>query len=204
MGSELVYNARKSSSWKHLMKPLLELVERLGSLLCSEVRKNGAAVGLEPMHIQVLFYLSRCNRFSNTPSAIAQYMDGTDDAINQTILLLESKQLVKKRVDPADDQAIHLALTNNGRAVLTTVMQQWQDSVDQLNQSSVAQSALTLDQLLRQLLEANHRRMFGQCNSCRHLLREEAEQFRCGLTRLPLQRNETLQICVEQEYAATG
>lgn len=88
--------------------------------------------------------------------------------------------------------------------MLATITHSWQESVDELNQSSVVQAALTLDQLLRKLLEGNHRRMFGQCNSCRHLLREEAEQFRCGLTRLPLQRNETLQICVEQEYAATG
>lgn len=90
------------------MKPLLELVERLGSLLCSEVRKNGAALGLESTHIQVLHYLSRCNRFSNTPSAIAQYIDGTDDVINQIILLLESKELLKKRADAADDGVLYL------------------------------------------------------------------------------------------------
>jgi len=45
---------------------LFDLVERLSLLTRAGLRQAGAAQGLQPVHLQVLFYLNQANRFSNT------------------------------------------------------------------------------------------------------------------------------------------
>jgi hypothetical protein len=49
---------------------LFDLVERLSLLTRADLRQAGAAQGLQPVHLQVLFYLNQANRFSNTPQAL--------------------------------------------------------------------------------------------------------------------------------------
>ena len=51
---------------------LLELVERLGNLMRSELRKAGSDESLQPVHLQAMIYLARANRYSNTPQALAE------------------------------------------------------------------------------------------------------------------------------------
>ena len=41
---------------------LLELVERLGNLMRSELRKAGADESLQPVHVQAMLYLAHANR----------------------------------------------------------------------------------------------------------------------------------------------
>ena len=41
---------------------LLELVERLGNLMRTELRKAGAEEVLQPVHLQALTYLAKANR----------------------------------------------------------------------------------------------------------------------------------------------
>ena len=48
---------------------LLELVERLGNLMRTELRRAGSDESLQPVHLQSLIYLSKANRYSNTPQA---------------------------------------------------------------------------------------------------------------------------------------
>src|SRR4029453_4211140 len=70
---------------------LLELVERLGNLMRTELRKAGSDEALQPVHLQALVYLSKANRYSNTPQALADYLGLTKGTVSQTLLLLDRR-----------------------------------------------------------------------------------------------------------------
>ena len=57
------------------------LLERLGALIQQSVRDDAARYGLLPIHIQVLHYLVRANRYSDLPIAIADANQLTVDSI---------------------------------------------------------------------------------------------------------------------------
>ena len=56
---------------------VFDLIERMAALIRSEERKKCAEFGLQPVHLQVLDYLSRCNRYSDTPAALTNYLGMT-------------------------------------------------------------------------------------------------------------------------------
>lgn len=58
-----------------------KLIERISSLLRSEERKKYAAIGLQPIHGQVLEYLSKCNKYSNTHASVAEYFGLTKGTV---------------------------------------------------------------------------------------------------------------------------
>src|SRR5690554_832212 len=96
----------------------LELIERLAHLLHAETRRIAAAHGLAPVHVEALGYLARCNRYSDTPGAVTEYLGLTKGTVSQTLALLESRGLVRKRPDSRDGRRVHLELTGSGRRLL--------------------------------------------------------------------------------------
>lgn len=96
-----------------------KLIERINNLLRSEERKQYAAVGLQPIHGQVLEYLANCNQYSNTHSAVAEYLGLTKGMVSQTIQILEKKHYLFKTVSDKDVRVVHLALTENGHRVIS-------------------------------------------------------------------------------------
>jgi len=52
---------------------IFEVIERMSALIRSEERKRCTELGLQPVHFQVLDYLSRCNRYSDSPAALTNY-----------------------------------------------------------------------------------------------------------------------------------
>src|SRR5207247_9188259 len=93
---------------------LLELVERLGNLMRTELRKSGAEESLQPVHLQALLYLSKANRYSNTPQALADYLGLTKGTVSQTLLLLDRRGLVERFEDDIDRRVVRLRLSSAG------------------------------------------------------------------------------------------
>src|SRR5436305_9438981 len=87
---------------------LLELVERLGNLMRSELRKSGSDEALQPVHVQALVYLSKANRYSNTPQALADYLGLTKGTVSQTLLLLDRRGLIERFEDDIDRRVVRL------------------------------------------------------------------------------------------------
>ncbi len=186
-------------------KHLLTLVERVGGLLQAEQRRFGAGRGLQPVHLGILNYLARCNRFSNTPAAVTDYLGSTKGTVSQSLLVLERGGLIFKRSDPRDRRVVHLELTEAGSKLCgePAVSALWETARQALGEEEWAAAEATVEKLLREVQKANRARTFGQCRGCQHLLREGREQFQCGLTGEPLLPAETLQICREHEEPDT-
>lgn len=182
---------------------LLELIERLGNLLRAGQRRSGG--GLQPVHLQVLGYLSRCNRFSDTPAAITAFLDSTKGTVSQTLAVLERDGWVQRHADADDRRVVHFALTRAGSAALRDVElpSGWEDALAGLSARERDAATSALDNLLRSLQRGNAQRTFGVCHSCRHLQRA-GRQYRCGLNGEPLSAEDTQRICHEHAYPETG
>lgn len=172
------------------------LLERLGALIQQTVRDAALQHGLLPIHIQVLHYLMRANRYSDLPIAISEYFGITRGTVSQTLAVLERKGLLTKEADAHHGKRVHLKMTPAGTSILS---ESWVERVEQaLRERSVEAAALetTLRNLLSAMQRVNGQRAFGQCQQCAHFLTEDVGA-RCGLTHEPLATEQTIRICRE-------
>lgn len=178
------------------------LIERISNLLRSEERKKYAAIGLQPVHIQVLDYLSSCNRFSDTPAAVAEYLALTKGTISQSIQVLERKEYVIKSQDSGDGRVVHLALSETGRRLLDEIKPI--DVFAQAQAMLASQQFTTIEEALNTVLielqKANNAKSFGACHSCVNFT-EVDNHYQCNLTQLPLSQNDSTKICREHILA---
>ena len=180
---------------------LWTLIERLANLR----RREAAGTGLAPVHTEVLAYLLRCNRYSNTPGAVAEYLGLTKGTTSQTIGVLVRRGHIAKRADGRDRRVIHLELTREGRELANTLEPSaWTPAAEGLPASQRVAAEDVLEELLRILQQQRGHRTFGACGTCRFLMPEGPGTFRCGLTREPLAPYETHLICREHEAPRPG
>lgn len=186
--------------------PLLDLVESLGRLAAGERRRRAVAAGLQPVHVQALEYLRRCNRYSNTPQALADYLGLTKGTVSQSLQLLERKGLIARLPDDTDRRVLRLALTGAGEAMIgdAGAPAEWPAALAALPAEEAASAAATLARLLETMQRRRGGQSFGTCYSCRHFRHEGAETYRCGLTGEPLNADESRRICREHAWPETA
>ncbi|MGV6826364.1 MAG: MarR family winged helix-turn-helix transcriptional regulator [bacterium] len=182
---------------------LHDLLERIGNLVRADIRNSVASLGLQPVQVEVLNYLSLCNRYSDTPLAVTEYLGQTKGTVSQTIKVLEGKGLLSKQKDKKDGRVIHLSLTAAGRKLLRehTPSVLLKNTIAAASIEELEANEVALTALLRKIQTANNLHGFGACRSCRHNQRLDNGKFRCGLTGEPLSRTEVQLICREHEAA---
>lgn len=178
------------------------LIERISNLLRSEERKKYAAIGLQPVHVQVLDYLATCNRFSDTPASVADYLGLTKGTVSQSLQVLERKGYIEKCQDKLDGRVVHLALSAAGNELLNDVkpldiFEQAQEAVSSKKFTSIEAS---LSAMLAELQKANNAKSFGVCHSCVNFVRLQ-ENYLCNLTQLQLSQFDAKKICREHVLA---
>jgi len=178
---------------------LYTYLERLSELLRVEARKKGAEQGLQPIQVEILHYLSQCNRFSDTPMAVTEYLRQTKGTVSQTLKVLEKKGFLHKRPDPNDKRSVHLKLTTAGQkfvseAVPFSVFQSVCADLSSAQKQNLEQG---LHFLLFELLKANQAQTFGVCKSCRYNQKLPNSTFFCQLVGEELSPQETQLICRE-------
>ena len=178
-----------------------QLLERLAGLLRSESRNLLSEYGLQPVQFEALHYLSNCNRYSDTPMAVTEYLGQTKGSVSQTLKVLEKKGLIDKTSDSSDKRVIHMAITVEGRELVAAIQPSptLQLACDQLNKRDVSTINSSLTTLLTAMQKANDFKSFGQCASCRHNLKLDSGEYFCGLTNEPLSSVDTELICREHE-----
>jgi DNA-binding MarR family transcriptional regulator len=182
---------------------LFDLLERVGTLLRAEERKTAATLNLHPVHLQVLRYLAQCNRYSNTPLGVSNYLGTTKGTISQSLLILQRHGYLQKKSDLNDRRVLHLVLTPKGEALARTLtsLPDRKTICASLKTTDLQTTQWVIEQLLRNLQKANHHQTFGQCHTCRYLIVTEGRNlFRCGLTHEALKASETLKICQDHAF----
>jgi MarR family transcriptional repressor of emrRAB len=180
-----------------------KLIERISTIIRAEERKKYAALGLQPIHIQVLDYLSACNSYSNTAVGVTEYFGLTKGTVSQTLQVLERKGYVEKQVDEEDARVTHLTLSKNGELLLEKANND--DVFEQAQQAVLSKAYATLDDALQMTLfilqQGCETKSFGSCNSCANFNIED-NHYICTETRLPVYQIETHKICREHRLAA--
>lgn len=177
---------------------IFDVIERMAALIRSEERKKCTELGLQPVHFQVLDYLSRCNRFSDTPAALTNYLGMTRGTVSQTLQLLEKKGYVQKTTDRNDRRVVHLNLLKEGEDMLSDAR-----STELFREAStfLATESNSTEQVFSQTLLALQRahksQTFGLCKSCKFFTRQEDGDFLCGLTKEALSTSDSEKICQE-------
>ena len=179
-----------------------DILERLCNLLRMEMRSFGVQYGLQPVQLEALTYLTHCNRYSDSPQAVGEYLGLTKGTVSQSLKVLEKKGLLRKQQDRLDKRVVHLAPTAKGRKL-----------VEQAINAKGLESALgkthsshesDLQEMLRSTLQVmqrnNNRKTFAACHTCR-FNEQRQEGYVCGLTQEPLSAQDIQLICREHEYA---
>jgi MarR family transcriptional regulator, negative regulator of the multidrug operon emrRAB len=181
---------------------VFELIERMAALLRSEERKKCTELGLQPVHLQVLDYLSRCNRYSDTPAALTNYLGMTRGTVSQTLLLLMKKGFISKTVDVKDRRVIHLSLLDEGNKVLMKARSSelFQQAATIFKADHIVDHDDIFANALTALQKANQSQSFGLCRTCRYFTQCSAG-FICGLTKESLSQNDSEKICQEHSVA---
>jgi len=182
---------------------IASLIERLGNLLRAEERSSGA--GLLPVHVQMLSYLSVCNRYSDTPAAVTEFLGATKGTSSQSIAVLERKGFLRKRPDGADGRVVRLDLTAKGRRFVERNFPPagFGSAIEEMKPGDRTALARLLTGLLASLQKGNGGRMFGVCNTCRFFKKDALPgSHQCGLTLEPLAEDESMKICREHERPA--
>jgi len=182
--------------------PLLhEYIERISQLLRSETRQAGADCDLQPIQLSALQFLSRANRYSNTPQGMTEYFGLTKGTVSQTLMALERKGFIQKSPDKKDGRMVHLNITRTGRKLLRealparTVLRAL-ENVPETKQNQLAEG---LQQLLQKMQQLNGMKPFGQCRTCRYNREKNEGKFFCELTQENLSPADVKLICREYQ-----
>ena len=176
---------------------LLELVERLGNLMRTELRKSGADESLQPVHLQALIYVGNANRYSNTPQALADYLGLTKGTVSQTLLLLDRRGLIERFEDDIDRRVVRLRLSSAGERLLSETQPAlaWQNATRNISPNRIRNAVSALREALMTLQDDNEGSPFGVCHNCTHCQRLSQRASRCGLMGERLSGPETRRIC---------
>ncbi|MGI9383587.1 MAG: MarR family winged helix-turn-helix transcriptional regulator [Methyloligellaceae bacterium] len=180
---------------------LADVIERLSRV----VRAAEHEAGLNPAQWEALRYLARCNRFSNSPGALTDYLGATKGTVSQTLIALVRKGLVIKGPRQGQRRSVALELTEAGRTLLE--QDPWR-SVERTGTALPAPARRLLADCLGTLLAGelarNGLKTFGFCRGCRFFEPDgapddEAGPHRCGLLDVTLEESDATRICVEHE-----
>ena len=174
-------------------------LDRLSNLLRNENRSKLSLHGLQPVQFDALQYLMVCNRYSDTPMAVTEFLGQTKGTVSQTLKVLEKKGFVKKTTDQKDKRVVHLSVTPEGSKLSEQILasELLQKGAALRSDHKLEDLNTSLELLLNKLQLANQLKTFGQCHSCRHHTKVTPDGLLCGLTHERLSTRDATLICRE-------
>lgn len=173
---------------------LTRLLDRVGRM----ARGLQYSHGLNPAQWDSLRFVARANQPSRTPGGLAAFLGTTKGTASQTLKALEKKGYVRRVANKSDKRVRHLAITEEGAALLNE---------DPLNCLDIAvrgldsQLSVSLSSALSQLCGEMQSRCgsndFGVCTRCDHFEGETSGgSMRCGLKNMDLACADAGKLCV--------
>lgn len=200
----MTVSIRYYSAMSTAARDIHDLIERLGNLVRADVRATCNAYGVRPVQLEALGFLARCNRYSDTPQAVAEYLGLTKGTVSQTLTVLEQKGLLRKLQDKNDKRVLHLKPTAKGHRLLELAIPAaaLAAGITKLDKADTHAAVEALRLLLRSTQKANDLKTFATCHSCRfnQILKLD---YLCGLTQEPLTESDVMLLCREHQYPLT-
>ncbi|MBJ3814417.1 winged helix-turn-helix transcriptional regulator [Shimwellia pseudoproteus] len=176
---------------------LFDTLERLANLQMMAFYRNPQLKALPAVQIQILYYLTRCNGYSNTPGAVAEYLGLTKGTVSQSLGRLARDGWLEKHSDPRDKRLVRLYPTPTARTAVRSALDQ--DVIARAEAhlpAGGAELAHQLQTLLGEIQKQQGEQIFGECRYCRFHQQQDS-QPQCGLTGEPLTAENASQLCRE-------
>ncbi|RKF14762.1 MarR family transcriptional regulator [Roseovarius spongiae] len=176
--------------------------EQIRSLINRLARLDAAGNwggALNPAQRAALEYLARANRFSRSPSHVADYLGATRGTTSQTLKALMRKGFVDEQRLATDRRSISYRVTEAGREIVGA-RSLLSDALADLPEADLALIAAAMRGLLGAAIRRNGAKPFGVCQTCRHFRRRGAGGY-CALMDVALDSDETDQLCHEHAPA---
>ncbi|PSO25541.1 MarR family winged helix-turn-helix transcriptional regulator [Bradyrhizobium sp. MOS002] len=188
----------------NLARESIELLEQVARILWFE----GAKHGLRDREWMALRFLSRANRFSRTPSALASYVGTTRGTASFIIGELERLGYLERKRSAQDKRSVMLSVTQQGKKFLV------RDPVNVLVEAITVledEAKVSFRDALRHVLDqsdaAEQRHHTDVCKRC-IFLREDrgttdsrtTAEFSCRLFRAPIAEAEVDLLCTSFEH----
>lgn len=142
---------------------VIVLLDRLGRL----TRELQFANGLNPAQWEALRFIAQANKFSRTPSALAEYLGATKGTVSQTLIALENKGLITRCKKTDDRRQVELCLTAEGQTMLgNDPMQTLERASSEIADELGAEMVKGLTRLLHDLQTRHQVADFGVCQDC--------------------------------------
>jgi DNA-binding MarR family transcriptional regulator len=182
----------------------VELLDRIGRI----AHGLQFSLGLNPAQWEALRFLARANRYSRSPSALADFLGTTKGTASQTLIALESKGLVKRTRSVSDRRSVDLEVTPSGMALIEKdPMALVAQAASRLGGDECEAMNAALGQLVVSLQRAIGLPEFGPCLDCVHFCVEQVAPetqsvCRCALNQDELPSGELHRVCTNFESVA--
>ncbi len=182
----------------------VELLDRIGRIM------HGLqfALGLNPAQWEALRFLARANRYSRSPTALAEFLGTTKGTTSQTLIALESKGAINRTRRACDRRSVELEVTPLGLELikqdpLGSVL----DAASRLSSDECEVMNAGLDQVVANLRQVIGFSEPGHCLDCVHFCEEhvgpEAQYVcRCALSEEELPAHELKRMCMNFDPVA--
>jgi MarR family transcriptional regulator, negative regulator of the multidrug operon emrRAB len=188
----------------NLARDSIELLGQIARILWFE----GTKQGLRDREWMALRFLSRANRFSRTPSALASYVGTTRGTASVLIDELERLGYLERKRSAEDKRSVMLSVTQKGKKVLE------RDPVNVLVDAIAAlddDGKIRLRDALRHVLDqsdvAEQKHHADVCKRCIFLREDRTNpesktsvEFTCRLFRAAIAESETELLCTSFEH----
>jgi len=175
----------------HRETQIYDLIDRLTRVHAALLRNDE----LNPTQMAALGYLARANRYSRSPSQVADYLSTTRGTVSQTLKVLIKKGYASANAAEGDKRTLVFSLTEKGEQVLEGHTE-FLDVLQSMGSVEKAGLQAGMKGLLSRLLERRQGRSFGLCRTCKHHGMKDGAMW-CGLLKVPLMADEETQICHE-------
>lgn len=178
-----------------MMQDINIWLERLTSLYKSQMRRVASSEKIQLVHLEILQYLSICNKYSNTAQALSEYLGQTKGSISQSLKIMEKTGHILRQPSLEDKRVTQIFLTIEGKHCLERVSVELVPTLD-----SDEASIEVIKSILKSWQISNRQAGFGQCQSCRYNLKNAEDQFQCQLTGDNLSTQDIKLICREHLF----
>ena len=182
----------------------VELLDRIGRI----VHGLQFAQGLNPAQWEALRFLARANRYSRSPTALAEFLGTTKGTTSQTLIALESKGALKRTRRACDRRSVELELTQFGLELIKQdPLRSLLEATSQLSDDECHTMNTGLDQVVANLHQVIGFSESGRCLNCIHFCEEHVGPdaryvCRCALSQEEMPVHELEQMCMNFERIA--
>ncbi len=188
----------------NLAREAIELLGQVARILWFEGTKHG----MRDREWMALRFLSRANRFSRTPSALASYVGATRGTASFIIGELERLGYVERKRSATDKRSVMLSVTQQGKKFLgRDPVNGLVEAIDVLDDDSKIRFRDTLRHVLDQADAAEQRHHTDVCKRCIFLREDRTSteskstaEFTCRLFRAPIAEAEIDLLCTSFEH----